>query len=80
MNVTIYRHKDADGLFCAIPQGRARPPFVRDKAWEFTGLSTPDRPRPDGFDEDAARTASQIHGFYAFRSRPSRERRLLLGR
>ncbi len=80
MNVTIYRHTGADGLFCAVPQGRARPAFVRDKAWVFVGLSTAERPRPDGFDEDAARSASQTQGFYPFRSRSRMETRLHLGR
>jgi len=80
MNVTIYRHKDVDGLYCAIPQGRSRPPFVRDRAWTFAGMSTPDRPRPDGFEESAALAASQSQGFYAFRSRPRLDRRMYLGR
>jgi hypothetical protein len=67
-------------LYCAVPEHKPVPPFVQDPTWEFAGTTTPDAPRPPGFDETVARFASQFQGFYTFRTDASaaRSRRLSL--
>ncbi len=63
----LFRRKDTPDLFCAVPESRPIPPFIRTPAWEFAGKL--DRTAPMvGFRDRAARVAMQHHGFYAFNS------------
>ncbi len=61
----LFRRKDTPDLFCAVPESRPVPPFVRTPAWEFAGKVDRSRPVP-GFRERAARVAMRHQGFYAF--------------
>ncbi len=61
----LFRRKDTSDLYCAVPEARPVPPFVRTPAWEFVGKLDHDAP-PFGFRERAARVAMHHQGFYAF--------------
>jgi hypothetical protein len=63
----LFRRKDTADLYCAVPESRPIPPFIRTPAWEFAGKMDYSRPVP-GFRERAAREAMQLWGFYAFNS------------
>jgi hypothetical protein len=61
----LFRRKDTSDLYCAVPESRPIPPFIRTPAWEFAGKMDHARPVP-GFRERAARESMQLWGFYAF--------------
>ncbi len=63
----LFRRKDTSDLYCAVPESRPVPPFIRNPVWEFVGKVDRKAP-PLGFRERAARLAMQHHGFYAFNS------------
>ncbi len=64
----LFRRKDCPDLYCAVPEGRPVPFFIRDPAWEFAGRHRPQSPGLMGFREQAARVALQHQGFYVFES------------
>ncbi len=68
MTYTLFRHHRRSDLYCAIPQDRPVPTFVRAPEWDYAGTTNPDRPRPDGFDEDVARFACEFQGYYTYRT------------
>jgi hypothetical protein len=61
----LFRRKDSPSLFCAVPESRPVPLFIRTPAWEFAGKMDHAQPVP-GFRDRAARLSMQQHGFYAF--------------
>ncbi len=61
----LFRRKDTSDLYCAVPEARPVPPFIRTPAWEFVSKLDHASP-PSGFRERAARTAMHHQGFYAF--------------
>ncbi len=61
----LFRRKDSPSLFCAVPESRPVPLFIRTPAWEFAGKMDHAQPVP-GFSDRAARLFMQQHGFYAF--------------
>ncbi len=66
-NHNLFRRNDTPDLYCAVPESRPIPPFIRKPAWEFAGKL--DRSQPVlGFSERAARDSMQFCGFYAFNS------------
>ncbi len=63
----LFRRKDTADLYCAVPESRPIPPFIRTPTWEYAGKL--DRSSPVvGFRDRAARVAIQHQGFYAFNS------------
>jgi hypothetical protein len=63
----LFRRKDTPDLYCAVPESRPIPPFIRNPTWEFAGKMDRSLPVP-GFHERAARQSMQLWGFYAFNS------------
>ena len=61
----LFRRKDTPYLYCAVPESRPVPLFIRTPAWEFAGKMDHAKPIP-GFRERAARISMQQQGFYAF--------------
>ena len=61
----LFRRNDTSDLYCAVPEVRPVPPFIKSPAWEFAGKLDYAYP-PPGFREGAARTAMHHQGFYAF--------------
>jgi hypothetical protein len=76
MTYTVFRNSRLPDFYCAVPQGRPVPPFVREPVWAYECITTPDKPRPRGFSDEVARFACTFQGFYTFRERPILERRL----
>jgi hypothetical protein len=37
----LFRRKDTADLYCAVPESRPIPPFIRTPAWEFAGQDGP---------------------------------------
>ena len=63
----LFRRIDTSDLYCAVPEARSVPPFIRAPAWEFVGKMDHAAPTP-GFRKRAARVAMHHQGFYAFNS------------
>ena len=61
----LFRRRDASDLYCAVPEARPVPAFIRTPAWEFVGKMDRESPLA-GFRERAARVAMHHQGFYAF--------------
>ena len=64
----LFRLKDGDGLFCAVPESRAVPRFVDGSRWTFGGKIEDASARMVGFDGKAAATAVRFNGYYLFQS------------
>jgi hypothetical protein len=60
----LFRSK-SDGLYCAVPEDRAVPGFLRADLWEFSG-TTDQIGAPVGFNTMAAVTGVRFNGFYLF--------------
>ena len=69
MIYTVFRNSRRPSLYCAVPEDRPVPSFVREPTWSYECTTTPDEPLPRGFDEEAARYATNLQGFYTFRAR-----------
>ena len=61
----LFRRKDTSDLYCAVPESRPIPLFIRTPAWEFAGKMDHAKPML-GFSARAARDAMRVQGFYAF--------------
>ena len=64
----LFRRNNASGVFCAVPEDRANPAFLRGPAWDFDGRLEDDRADLIGFDPRAAVTSVHFNGFYLFES------------
>ncbi len=65
-NHNLFRRRDTPDLYCAVPNGRPVPAFIRAPEWEFAGTHGPMSPRLVGFRERAAWVALDQQDFYAF--------------
>jgi hypothetical protein len=63
----LFRRKDTADLYCAVPESRPIPPFIRTPAWEFAGKMDRSLPVP-GFPRESGAPVMQLWGFYAFNS------------
>ena len=61
----LFRHADKPDLYCAVPEDRAVPSFLRGDHWAFVGRITRAAPLP-GFQEEQARSGVRLNGFYLF--------------
>ncbi len=62
----LFRNKARPDLYCAVPEDKTVPPFIREPGWEFAGQVLDRSAAPLGFREAAARFASGTLGFYVF--------------
>ena len=62
---TLFRREDKPDLYCAVPEDRAVPVFVRGNHWTFVGRITRAGALP-GFEEEQARSGVRLNGFYLF--------------
>jgi hypothetical protein len=62
----LFRSKCQEGLYCAVPEDRAVPPFVNGDLWEFGGKVDQQLSPPLGFNGNAAHTSVRFNGFYLF--------------
>ena len=69
MIYTVFRNSRRPSFYCAVPEDRPVPSFVREPTWSYECTTTPDEPLPRGFDEEVAHYASNLQGFYTFRAR-----------
>jgi hypothetical protein len=62
----LFRRKRETELFCAVPEDRPVPAFVKGRGWDYGGRAE-DGPRaPPGFDPTVARDGVRLNGFYLF--------------
>ncbi len=66
MTYNLFRHERLTNLCCAVSQQKPIPEFIQSPTWTFVGVSTPDQPRPSGFDVEVARFATGFQGFYTY--------------
>jgi hypothetical protein len=66
MTYNLFRHERLTNLYCAVSQHKPIPEFIRSPTWTFAGVSTPNQPRPKGFDEEVARFTTNFQGFYTY--------------
>ena len=76
MTYLLFRHRKLSDFYCAIPQGKSLPSLLREEQWEPCGETSPDEPRPPGFDAQTARYSVELQGFYTFREQSFVERQL----
>jgi hypothetical protein len=62
----LFRRTAVPDLYCAVPEGRPVPAFIRAPEWEFAGTQKAGTPVPVGFRARAACVALRHRGFYAF--------------
>ena len=61
----LFRRRDKEDLYCAVPEDGAVPSFLRDETWEWA--KSLDVSQLSDFDAEAANT----NGFYLFYSTDS---------
>ena len=52
-------------LYCAVPEDRPVPPFIRGKRWEFAG-AVGGRSAPPGFERTEAVLSVRLNDFHLF--------------
>ena len=62
----VFRRRRQPELRCAVPEGKPKPVFIQDGAWEFDSTLTEPAARPVGFRLRPARHAMQTLGYYLF--------------
>ena len=62
----LFRSKCQDGLYCAVPEDRTVPAFVKADSWEFGGKVDHALTPPLGFNGTAAKAGVRFNGFYLF--------------
>jgi hypothetical protein len=62
----LFRNKARPDLYCAVPEDKTVPPFIREPGWEFAGRVSDKATAPMGFKEAAAWSAANFLGFYVF--------------
>ena len=62
---TLFRREDKPDLYCAVPEDRAVPIFVRGDHWAFAGRITKAAALP-GFQAEQARSGVRLNGFHLF--------------
>ncbi len=61
----LFQRENKPDLYCAVPEDRAVPAFLRGNDWAFVGRITEGAALP-GFWEDCARSSVRLNGFYLF--------------
>ena len=61
----LFRREDKPDLYCAVPEDRAVPVFLRGDHWACAGRITEAAALP-GFRGDLARSGVRLNGFYLF--------------
>ena len=61
----LFQHEDKPDLYCAVPEDRAVPTFLRGGHWAFVGRITKAAALP-GYQEEQARSGVRLNGFYLF--------------
>ena len=59
----LFRSDDLDELYCAVPEHRAVPRFVKAGAWSFEGKIR-EEGAPKAFDGSAAKVGVRFNGFH----------------
>jgi hypothetical protein len=62
----LFRRADDRTVFCAVPQDRPVPSFIRAPGWAYYGTSEAAGIVIPGFDAEMAVAATEIAGYYAF--------------
>jgi hypothetical protein len=62
----LFRSRDPNGLFCAVPEERSVPAFLTGQQWTFSGRLDEGEKAPLGFDAKAAAAGVRFNGFYLF--------------
>jgi hypothetical protein len=61
----LFQREDKPDLYCAVPEDRAVPTFLRADHWMFVGRITKAAALA-GFQEEQARSGVRLNGFYLF--------------
>ena len=61
----LFRHREMSDLYCAVPEDRPVPPFIRGKRWEFVG-AVGGRSAPPGFERTEAVLSVHLNDFHLF--------------
>ena len=61
----LFRREEKPDLYCAVPEDRAVPTFLRGENWAFVGRISEAAALP-GFQEEQARSGVRLNGFYLF--------------
>ena len=65
----LFRRRDKEDLYCAVPEDGAVPSFLRDETWEWA--KSLDVSQLSDFDAEAAKISANTNGFYLFYSTDS---------
>src|SRR3954454_24333957 len=61
----LFRHREMSDLYCAVPEDRPVPPFIRGERWEFAG-AVGGRFAPAGFERTEAVLSVRLNDFPRF--------------
>ena len=61
----LFRHREMSDLYCAVPEDRPVPPFIRGVHWEFAG-AVGGRSASPGFERPEAALSVRLNGFHLF--------------
>jgi hypothetical protein len=70
----LFRRCLGSEVYCAVPEDRAVPSFIRGDTWEFAGKLEPQRGRLITFDMADVESSVRSSGYFLFNSAPARSR------
>lgn len=60
----LFRKEGCAAFYCAVPEDRVLPSFVRGPVWVFSGRVEDGGAHPLAFDMKAAETGARFNGFH----------------
>jgi hypothetical protein len=70
----LFRRCLGSEVYCAVPEDRAVPAFIRGNIWEFAGKVEPQRGRLIAFDMAEVESSVRSSGYFLFNSAPASSR------
>jgi hypothetical protein len=67
----LFRRRGTEDVYCAVPEDRIVPSFLKGHLWEFAGKLDERSAWPAGFNPTAAKAGIRYNGYYVFQRVPS---------
>ena len=62
----LFRRRQKPDVFCAVPEDRPVPSFIKANGWEFAGKADEPATVPLGFNQKSAKIDVRRNGYYLF--------------
>jgi hypothetical protein len=67
----LFRRRGTEDVYCAVPEDRVVPSFLKGDLWEFVGRLDDRSAWPAGFNPAAAEAGIRYNGYYLFQRVPT---------